>query len=213
MDSQRVSARSAERACSAGSRRAVHTAATTPSLRGTLLALRALARRIQQLTVEERESRTGDRTADQQARPATAQPTRNRPTARRPDRALLVTPRPPRQRGRLRQARRRRPTPRLLGSDDPLPARPRRRQTTQPRSPPDHPHPTANAPTDHRLHRAPPSRRKEPPRGHPLPQALPRPQPLPTPRAPTSNGLTNIEASPQAAGLRAPAAAWVRLER
>src|SRR5439155_12408975 len=68
----------------------------------------------------------GDRTADQQARPATAQPTRNRPTARRPDRALLVTPRPPRKRGRLRQARRRRPDPRLLGPDDPLPARPRR---------------------------------------------------------------------------------------
>jgi len=86
-----------------------------PELRGTLLALRALARRP---AADRRGTRAGrgDRTADQQARPATAQPARNRPTARRPDRALLVTPRPPRKRGRLRQARRRRPDPRLLGA-------------------------------------------------------------------------------------------------
>src|SRR5262249_59097843 len=133
--------------------------------------------------------------AHQQARPAATQPTRNRPAARRPDRALLVTPRPSRQRGRLRQARRRRPHPSLVGPDDPPPTRPQRRQTTQPRTPPDHPHPTPNAQTDRRLHRASRPRRKEPPRGNPLPQALPRPQALPTPRAPTGNGLTNIEAS------------------
>ncbi len=33
-----------------------------------------------------------------------------------------------------------------------------------------------------RLHRTPHQRRQDPPRGQPLPQALPRPQPLPTPR-------------------------------
>src|SRR5262249_53377753 len=91
-------------------------------------------------------------------------------------------------------AHRRRPHPSLIGPDAPLPTRPQRRQTTQPRTPPDHPHPTPNPPTDRRLHRASRPRRKEPPRGNPLPQTLPRPQALPTPRAPTGNGLTNIEA-------------------
>ena len=143
----------------------------------------------------------GDRAAHQQARPAAAQPARHRPTARRPDRALLVTPRPLGQRGRLRQARRRRPDPRLVRPDDPPPARPQRRPTTQPSTPPDRPHPTPNTPTDHRLHRASSPRRKEPPRGHPLPQTLPRPQPLPAPRTPAADGLTNIEASPRAAIL------------
>jgi hypothetical protein len=170
-----------------------------PELRGTLPALRALARRIQQPTAEERELAQEIEQLISTLAPQTAQPTRNRPTARRPDRALPVTPRPPRQRGRLRPARRRRANPRLVRPDDPLPTRPQRRQTTQPRTPPDRPHPTPNTPTDHRLHRASRPRRKQPPRGHPLPQALPRPHPLPTPRTPTSDDLTNIEASPHAA--------------
>src|SRR5947208_9702306 len=126
-----------------------------PELRGTLLALRALARRVQQLTVEEREL-AGE---IEQLISKLAPQLLNQPgigPLLAAQRALLVTPRPPRQRGRLRQARRRRPNPRLLGPKDPLPARPRRRQATQPRSPPDHPHPTPNAPTDHRLHPAPP---------------------------------------------------------
>ncbi len=177
-----------------------------PELRGTLLALRAIARRVQQLTVEERELAGEIEQLISKLAPQLLN--LRRPIARRPDRALLVTPRPPGQQGRLRQARRRRPDPRLLGPKDPLPARPRRRQATQPRSPPDHPHPTPNAPTDHRLHPAPPSRRKEPPRGHPLPQALPRPQPLPTPRAPANDGLTNIEASPPASASTQAATAF-----
>ena len=81
-------------------------------------------------------ARTRDREAHPQARPAAARPARRRPAARRPDRALLVTPRPPPQRGRLRPARRRRTDPRLLRPDDPLPPRPRRRPPTQPRTAP-----------------------------------------------------------------------------
>jgi hypothetical protein len=72
-----------------------------------------------------------------------------------------------------------------------------RRQTTQPSTPPDRRHPTPNAPTDHRLHRASNPRREKPPRRHPLPQTLPRPKPLPTPRKPAADDLTNIEAPPQ----------------
>jgi hypothetical protein len=92
-----------------------------PELQGTLLALRALARRIQQLSAEERELAEEIEMLISTLAPQLLNPTRHRPTARRPDRALLVTPRPPRQRSRLRPARRRRPDPRLLRPDDPLP--------------------------------------------------------------------------------------------
>src|SRR5215218_3893599 len=50
-------------------------------------------------------------------------------------------------------------------------------------------------PTDDRLHRPTPPRRKDPTRSNPLPQALPRPQPLPATRALARTHLTDIEAS------------------
>jgi transposase len=57
-------------------------------------------------------------------------------------------------------------------------------------------HPETPPSTDHRLHRTPNRRRQDPTRSKPLPQALPRPQPLPATRTRTANErLTNIEAS------------------
>ena len=51
-------------------------------------------------------------------------------------------------------------------------------------------------PATHRLHRTPPARRQDTTRSKPLPQALPRPQPLPPTRTRTANDhLTDIEAS------------------
>ena len=87
-------------------------------------------------------ARTRDRDAHPQARTAAARPARRRTARRRPTRALLVTPRPDHQRSRVRPARRRRPDPRLLRPDDPLPPRPQRRPQTQPRTAhdPRHPH-------------------------------------------------------------------------
>jgi len=67
-----------------------------PELRGTLLALRALARRVQQLTAEERELAGEIEQLTSKLAPQLLN--LRRPIARRPDRALLVTPRPPRQR-------------------------------------------------------------------------------------------------------------------
>ena len=167
-----------------------------PELRGTLLALRAIARRVQQLTAEERElAREIEQLTSKLAPQLLTQPGIGPLLAAQivlswSHRGRL------RQRGRIRQACRRRPDPRLVRPDDPLPTRPQRRPTTQPSTPPDRRYPTPNTPTDHRLHRASSPRRKEPPRGHPLPQTLPRPQPLPTPRTPAADDLTNIEASP-----------------
>jgi transposase len=82
-------------------------------LRGSLLALRSIARRVLALTAEEREL--------------------TRETARRrAARPLLVTPRQDRIGSRVREARRRSTDPRLLREDDPLPPRPKRRPKTQP---------------------------------------------------------------------------------
>ena len=140
-------------------------------------------------------ARQGDREAHPRARTTAARPARRRPTRGRTGRALLVTPRPHRERSRVCTSCRRRSDPRLFRPDDPLPPRPQRRQKAQSSPPPDHPHQTPSTPTNDRLHRAENQRREEPPRGHPLPQALPRSQPLPDPREPATHGLTNIEAS------------------
>jgi hypothetical protein len=42
----------------------------------------------------------------------------------------------------------RRANPSFIGPNQPLPTRPQRRQTTQPRTPPDRPDQTSHAPTD-----------------------------------------------------------------
>jgi len=86
--------------------------------------------------------------------------------------------------------------PRLFRPDHPPPSRPRRRSSTQPSATNDRAHATPPTTGDDHLHRATPQRRENQPRGHPLPQTLPRSPPLPAPRAPTSDDLTNIEASP-----------------
>ena len=166
-----------------------------PELRGSMLALRSIARRVLQLTAEEREL-ARDRNAHSQARAAAARPTRRRSARRRSTRPLLVTPRTDHLRGSLRAARRRSADPRLLRADDPLPARPKRRPQTQPRTAHDPRHPQTLTPRHDRLHPATPPRRQDTTRSKPLPQALPRPQPLPATRTRNTTGhLTDIEAS------------------
>jgi transposase len=166
-----------------------------PELRGTLLALRAVARRVQQLTAEERElAREIEKLTSKLAPQLLTQPGIGPLLA-----AQVVLSWSHRGRlvseaafARLAGAA---PIPASSGHD-PLPARPQRRQTTQPSTPPDRRYPTPNAPTDHRLDRAANPRRKKQPGGHPLPQTLPRPKPVPTPRNPAADDVTNIEASP-----------------
>ena len=165
-------------------------------LRGSLLALRSIAHRVLQLTVEERELAREIEALTQATGAAAARPARRRTSRRRTTRPLLVTPRTHPLRSRLRQTRRRRTNPRILRPDDPLPPRPLRRPQTQPRTAHDPRHPQTHTPAHDRLHRTPPHRRQDPTRSKPLPQALPRPQPLPPTRTPaTDRDLTNIEAS------------------
>ena len=141
-------------------------------------------------------ARPRDQDPDREARTPAPRPARRRAAPRGPGRALLVTQRPDQKRGSVRPPRRRRPDPRLLRTNDPLPPRPQRRPTTQPSPAPDPRHPTSNPSAHDRLHRTAHQRRQDPPRSQPLPQALPRPQPLPTPRERNPTGrLTNIEAS------------------
>jgi hypothetical protein len=74
--------------------------------------------------------REGD--PDREARTAAARPAWRRAAPRGPCRALLVTRGPDQERRSVRPPRRRRPDPRLLRTNDPLPTRPQRRPTTQP---------------------------------------------------------------------------------
>ena len=166
-------------------------------LRGSLLALRSIARRVLALTAEERELARRDRNDHAQARTTATRPARRRTTRRRPTRPLLVTPRPDRIGSRLRQARRRSTDTRLLRTNRPLPTRPIRRPKTQPRPAHDPRHPQTHTPRHDRLHRTTTARRQNTPRSKPLPQALPRPQPLPATRTrrSTNDRLTSIEAS------------------
>jgi hypothetical protein len=125
-----------------------------PELRGTLLALRAVARRVQQLTAEERElAREIEKLTTKLAPQLLNQPGIGPLLA-----AQVVLSWSHRGRvvseaafARLAGAA---PIPASVRPDDPLPARPQRRQATQPSAPPDHRYPTPNTPTDDRLHRA-----------------------------------------------------------
>ena len=175
-------------------------------LRGSLLALRSIARRVLQLTAEERELAREIETHHAQARAAAARPARRRSARRRSACPLLVTPRPDRIGSRVREARRRSTDPRLLRPDSPLPPRPQRRPQAQPRAAHDPRHTETLTPRHDRLHRTASPRRQDPTRGKPLPQALPRPQPLPATRTRTTTGdLTDIEASLAACDGAAPA--------
>lgn len=166
-----------------------------PELRGTLLALRALARRVKALTVEERELAREIETLTRKLAPQLLEQPGVGPLAAAQVLILLVASRTDHKRGRVRTPRRLRPDPRLLGPDGPLPPRPWRRPEAQPSPAHDPRHPAPYARSDDRLHRASHPRRQEPPGGDPLPQALPRSQPLPAPRERlTAADLTNIEA-------------------
>ena len=169
---------------------------TDAELRGSLLALRSIARRVLQLTAEERELARQIETLTRKLAPQLLDQPGVGPHAA----AQLVLSWSHQgrisSRSRLRPARRRSTDPRLLRPDDPLPARPIRRPQTQPRPAHDPRHTQTHTPRHDRLHRTPPPRRQNPTRSKPLPQALPRPQPLPAPRARTTNDhLTDIEAS------------------
>src|SRR6266542_3482751 len=140
-------------------------------------------------------ARRRDRDAHTPAGAAAARPARCWAARRRADPDLLIAPRPDQRRSRVRATRRLRPDPSLVGTNDPLPPRPRRRPPTQPSTAHDPRHQTPRAPADDRLHQPSHPRRQESLRSKPLPQALPRPQPLPAAREPTAYDLTNIEAS------------------
>jgi hypothetical protein len=176
-------------------------AATRPNarrdteLRGSMLALPSIARRVLQLTVEEPELAREIETITRRLAPQLLEQPGVGPHAAAQLVLSLVTPRTHHLRGRLRTTRRRRPDPRFPRPDDPLPARPKRRPQTQPCTTHDPRHPQTLTPRNDRLHRTTPPRRQNPTRSQPLPQTLPRPQPLPAPRTPANDDLTFIEAS------------------
>jgi Transposase len=156
-------------------------------LRGSLLALRSIPRRVLQLTAEERELAREIETLTRKLAPQLLDQPRRRTPRSRTARPLLVTPRTDRLRSRLRAARRRSTDPRLLRANDPLPPRPSRRPQTQPCTAHDPRHTETHTPRHDRLHRTTCARRQNPGRSNPLPQALPRPQPLSPARTRTAN--------------------------
>jgi hypothetical protein len=91
---------------------------------------------------------------------------------------------------------RRRTTSRLERPNDPAPAQPRRRPSTQPRAAHRRPSPPPARPGNEELHHSPDRRRQDFTRGDPHPQALPRPPPLPRDaKRNTAQDLTVIEDS------------------
>ena len=86
-----------------------------PELRGTLLALRTVARRVLQLTTEERQLAREIEKLVRKPRSSAARPARRRCAVCRPGSALVVPPGPPPERGRVRAARRHRTDPSVLG--------------------------------------------------------------------------------------------------
>ncbi len=166
-----------------------------PELRGSLLALRSIARRVLQLTAEERELAREIETITRKLAPQLLDQPGVGPHAA----AQLVLSWS--HRGRITSeaafARLAGAAPiRLLRANSPLPPRPIRRPQTQLRSAHDPRHPQAHPPSNDRLHRTPARRRQNTTRSKPLPQALPRPQPLPPTRTRNATAdLTDIEAS------------------
>lgn len=138
-----------------------------PELRGTGLALRAIARRVLQLRTEERELAVEITTLVKTLAPQLLNETGVGPADRSPNPARVVTPRTHPQRSRVRTTRRRRPDPRLLRPDGPLPPRPRRRPQAQPRPPPNPHHPPTLPRAHDHLHPETPRRRQNTTRSHP----------------------------------------------
>ena len=153
-----------------------------PELRGTLLALRALARRVKALTVEERELAREIETLTRRLAPqlleqpgvgplAAAQVLiswshRGRITSEAAFARLAGCAPIPASSGKTVRYRLDRSGDRRLNRALHMILVTRRRRTHR----------------NDRLHRASHPRRQETPRSEPLPQALPRPQPLPAPR-------------------------------
>ena len=162
-----------------------------PELRGSLLALRSIARRVLQLTAEERElARQIEALTRKLAPQLLDQPGVGPHSAAQLILSWSHPPRPDQIRSRLRPTRRRRTAPRLIRTDDPAPTQSWRRQTTQPRPAYRDPSPTTARPNDQGLHRTPRRRRQNNPRRRASAQALPRPPPLPTTSTGAADGLT-----------------------
>src|SRR5213078_2479772 len=122
-----------------------------PELRGSLLALRSIARRVLQLTAEERELAREIETLTRKLAPQLLDQPGVGPHAA----AQLVLSWS--HRGRIESqaacARLAGAAPILLGPNDPPPARPKRRPQTQPRTPHDPHHPQTLTPRHDRLQR------------------------------------------------------------
>jgi transposase len=150
-----------------------------PELRGSLLALRSIARRVLQLTAEEREVAHEIETLTRKLAPQLLDQPGVGPHAA----AQLVLSWSHNGRTHSEAAFARlagaAPIPASSGQTRPLPPRPLRRPQTEPRPAHDPRHPQAHTPRHDRLLRTPPRRRQNTARSKPLPQALPRPQPLP----------------------------------
>ena len=164
-------------------------------LRGSLLALRSIARRVLQLTAEERELAREIETLTRKLAPQLLDQPGVGPHAA----AQLVLSWSHKGRISTEAA-----FARLAGAA-PIPASSgqtiryrldRRRPQTQPRTAQDPRHPQTHPPRHDRLHRTPTPRRQNTTRSKPLPQTLPRPQPLPaTRKRSAASDLTDIEAS------------------
>ncbi len=165
-------------------------------LRGSLLALRSIARRVLQLTAEERELARDIETLTRKLAPQLLEQPGVGPHAA----AQLVLSWS--HQGRITSEA---AFARLAGAA-PIPASSGQTiryrldrsgdRKLQLRTAHDPRHTQTHTPRHDRLHAAAPARRQEPARGKPLPQALPRPQPLPSTRTRSASGdLTDIEAS------------------
>ena len=149
--------------------------------RATVIALRRTAQRILALEAEANDLESELEKLVQHAVPQLLRETGT--DQRRPALRLLVTPRAPARRRRIRHARRISAHTGLVRADDPLPAQPRRRPPAQLRAAHHRPHPPQARPRHPRLRRPPRRRREDAARDQALPQALRRATPLPNPRS------------------------------
>src|SRR6266540_3129118 len=189
-----------KRAGSERARQTLHRAAPTPGPATAAARHTARASLLRPPSQTRQPRSRNPRTRTRRPRPAAlaaaAQPLRRRADHRRPTPRLLVPPRPPPIRSRLRTPRRRSPDPLQLRQNHPPPPRPRRRPPTQPRPPHNRARAPPRRPTHDRLRPTSNQRRQDRTRSDSLAQALQRPQPLPTNGAHQPRRLTNIEASP-----------------
>jgi hypothetical protein len=164
-------------------------------LRGSLLALRSIARRVLQLTAEERElAREIEHSrANSHHNCSSSQASDHTPphSSSSPGHTTAASPR--KQPSRGSPAQHRYPPPPARRSATASTAAATENSTALAHDPR---HAQALTPRHGRLHRTPTAGRQDATRSKPLPQALPRPQPLPATRTRSANrDLTDIEAS------------------